>query len=105
MIEEPYNNREIDLRFKELEEKITRNHQETLEKISESNRVSHDKHKETVAFLSEIKNQTTKTNGNVTSLKLSRAWMTGAIAVIIVIVLPLIVYIFTNLQAQIHALK
>lgn len=105
----PYTNRELDMKFKVLEDNMLANHEETLEKISESDRKNHDKHMEVLNFLSEIKTETKKTNGGVTSLKLSRAWMTGVIAVIIVIVLPLVVYVFTTqynvLQGQITEIK
>ena len=53
--------------------------------------------------LDRIEKQTTKTNGNVISLKLWRAYITGAVVIISVIVLPLIVYINNTQVNQLQA--
>ena len=63
-MEQPYTNRELDMKFCEVHEK-----------------------------LDLILLQTTKTNGSVLSLKLWRSWMTGALAVC-GLVMVLVVYIF-----------
>lgn len=44
--------------------------------------------------LTEIKVQTTKINGSVINLKMWRSWMAGGMAIIVLLVLPLISYIF-----------
>lgn len=43
--------------------------------------------------LDRIEVQTTKTNGNVSSLKVWRGYITGAIAVIVVVFLPILFYL------------
>lgn len=73
---EPYSNRELDAKFENLS---------TLLK---------DKHDDLMVKIGEVIVQTKKTNGSVASLKIWRAYMTGAIAVILfiltVIVIPIV---------------
>lgn len=65
MTDEPYKNRELDVRFQTLAEKIDENHGDTSDKIALLDRKMGDKHGEVMGFLEEIKIQTTKTNGKV----------------------------------------
>lgn len=75
MPEEDYSKREIDEKFKNLDI------------------LFREKHDDVMVKLNEVIVQTTKTNGSVANLKLWRAYMTGAIAVIMflitVVLLPL----------------
>lgn len=67
MTEAPYTKRELDTHFREVKD-----------------------------ILSEIKTQTMKTNGRVGRLENWRSFITGGLAIVTLIVLPLIVYIFTS---------
>lgn len=65
----------------------------TLEVLEERLQNYHDEdnriHVEQTAIMNAILAEQKKTNGNVVSLKLTRAWMKGAIAVLTAIVIPL----------------
>lgn len=50
--------------------------------------------------LSEIKKQTTLTNGKVADLKLWKGIFSGAIAVILVVVLPLMAWVLVQVATQ-----
>lgn len=65
---EPYSNRELDAKFDNLSVLVKEKHDDLMVKIG------------------EIIVQTKKTNGSVASLKIWRAYMTGAIAVILFLV-------------------
>lgn len=84
---EPYSNRELDQMFKALDEKQEERHEVMTQRMDvfESN---------TSTGLMRIEEQTKKTNGSVASLKLWRAYMTGALAVIgallFSVILPLV---------------
>lgn len=58
-----------------------------------SNREINEKFNDIIVRLDRIELQTTKTNGNVIGLKLWRAWITGALAVVSVVVLPILGYL------------
>lgn len=58
-----------------------------------SNRELDEKFQDIKASLDRIEEQTKKTNGSVASLKLWRAYVTGAVAVLIIIVLPVLGYL------------
>ena len=60
-------------------------------------------HKFLLEKVESILEQTKKTNGSVMNLKLWRSWMTGVGAILIMIVIPLIVYIFNNSIGKVEA--
>lgn len=106
-----YSNKEIvAMKFLRLEEKMTEDHTETLEKISESNRINHDKLLEVFSSLQEIKLGVDKTNGSVANafkeiqkLKTWRAGQVVGLAVVVSlggIIIGMATYIFTsNMQS------
>ena len=55
-----------------------------------------DHFKEVKDNLVEIKLQVMKTNGRVTSLEKSKYFMLGGLAIVSMLVIPLVVYIFTH---------
>jgi len=67
MPETPYTKRELDSHFHEVKNTLRR-----------------------------IEIQTTKTNGEVAKLKVWRGYITGALAIISALVIPLVVYIFVT---------
>jgi hypothetical protein len=82
MPDQPYSNRELDSKFAGLAGKIDASKDTMLDHMT-------DFQTSTSASLQEIKAQTTKTNGRVTSLEdelvrqqLWRAYITGALAVL-----------------------
>lgn len=79
---EPYSNRELDEKFKNLDTLIREKHDDTMIKIG------------------EIIVQTSKTNGSVANLKMWRAYLAGGMAVIIflvtVIAIPLILILIQS---------
>ncbi len=76
-----YSKRELDLQFATIGEKL-----DSFEKKFDGR-------------LDTIDQKVSKTNGSVASLKGWRFWTTGAMAVVIFAVIPLVIYIF-NLQTQ-----
>lgn len=90
MNDTPYNNRELDFKFGSLEEKISENHAEILD------------------YLGDIKEQTTKTNGRVSSLETLRVGAYIASGLISIIV-ALVVYVYFQdkkaLEDKIEAAK
>jgi hypothetical protein len=60
-----YTNRELDMKFGTLAEKIDENHKETIEKIDILSRRNDDKHLETSAHLRELNDKVSFTNGKV----------------------------------------
>lgn len=80
MQEAPYSNREIDRMMNEINNRFD-TQDKTLEKILV---------------------QTYKTNGRVTRLEGWKNWGAGAIAILVIIVIPLIVFVF---QTSIHQLQ
>lgn len=103
-----YTDREIDSFVKRYDDLIKQSHEAIMQRMDvfESN---------TSTSLEEIKVQTTKTNGSVASLKIWRAYMTGAIAVIAFVVVPVIGYVviqadqnnarLSSVQAQVKYLS
>jgi hypothetical protein len=79
-----YSNRELDQFFKANDAHAEALHQTLMQRMDvfESN---------TSTALMEIKQQTTKTNGSVASLKLWRAYLTGGMAVLTVLVIPILI--------------
>lgn len=66
---------------------------ERLENLKQQNEKDHDEMREAIAtVLAEQR----KTNGSITSLKLTRAWMKGAIAVLTAIVVPVAFILIQN---------
>lgn len=65
---DPYTNRELDEKFANLSNLIREKHDDIMIKVG------------------EVIVQTKKTNGSVASLKMWRAYMTGAIAVILFLI-------------------
>lgn len=60
-------------------------------------------YKNIMVTLGEIKTQTTKTNGSVTSLRLWRSLIVGGLTIIVLLVLPLITYIFNTKIQHVEA--
>jgi hypothetical protein len=79
-MDQPYSNREIDLLFKNIKDV-------TVEQTQELMRV-----------LRRIEDQTTKTNGRVSLLENWRSYITGAVAIFILIVLPMLIWQFNRLD-------
>ncbi len=86
---DPYTNRELDEKFSNLSTLIR------------------EKHDDTMIKLGEVIVQTSKTNGSVANLKLWRAYMTGAIGVILfmltAIVIPVMIT-YLGQYAQTHTI-
>lgn len=80
---QPYSNRELDQFFKAADERADAFHNKLMERMDvfESN---------TSTALNSIEQQTKKTNGSVASLKLWRAYLTGALAIISLLVVGLL---------------
>lgn len=78
-MEVPYSNRELDQLFKTADQRADAFHNTLMERMDvfESN---------TSTALKSIEDQTKKTNGSVASLKLWRAYITGALAIISLLV-------------------
>ena len=72
---EGYTTRELDLIFQDIKDQLNRFEAQTN------------------TSLMEIKAQVTKTNGSVINLKVWRGYLTGAVAVIIIIGLPIMGYL------------
>ena len=94
MPEEPYKNREIDAHMSELKA-MYREHA-----ISDNENFTSIK--EAIEGLTvEVK----KTNGSVRNLQLWKAYITGGMTVLTLIVVPLLgwaLYILANIQGQVH---
>lgn len=67
---EEYSNREIDMKFEAIQQHMKDSHASINEKLD------------------AILTQTTRTNGRVSSLEKWRSYITGAVAVLTVLVLP-----------------
>lgn len=80
----PYSNRELDQFFKGADERANAFHQSLMLRMDvfETN---------TSTSLTRIEEQTKKTNGSVASLKLWRAYITGALAVVSLIVVSFLI--------------
>lgn len=66
-MEKPYAKREIDTFMKNLSDKLEEHHEDVMRELT------------------EIKGQTIKTNGRVNSLELSRSYIWGAMAVLVIL--------------------
>lgn len=115
----PYSNRELDSKFKNLEDTLTKNHAETVELIKNGEKNNDSKHSENTNRLKEIAIQTTATNGRVRKLEKWQAGliMAGSVAVAMgMMLIGLLAYIWNfninlqsttsaNLQTQIQNLQ
>jgi len=70
-----YSTRELDIIFQDIKDTLT------------------EFKTETKASLGEIKAQVTKTNGSVSNLKIWRGYITGGLAILTIIVLPIMAYL------------
>jgi uncharacterized membrane protein YukC len=63
-----------------------------------------EKHEDIMTFLTDIKAQTTKTNGRVSALERWQFYVKGACAVIILLLVPIAIYFIqqTLSQASLH---
>lgn len=104
-MQDNYSQRELDMKFQQVETKIDDSHSETLDKLGESNRRNHDKQVEILNFLTEIKNQTQKTNGRVNKLEGRVVGIIMCCSLIIIVVLPLLGIIYQNVigRLDMHA--
>lgn len=96
-----YNKRELDMKFENLEKKMEYNHVKVMEKIILSDKKNTDQQKEIFNILEKINIQTTATNGRVNKLY---GWKTGLVmcsGLIVLIIIPLMVYIFLQQSARI----
>ncbi len=93
-MEQPYSNRELDMKFLELTKIIGVNQDQLMERIELLDRKNHDKHLENTARLEKIEQNGTLTNGSVGNLKAWRSGITMCLAIISFVVLPLIIYSF-----------
>ena len=78
----------------ELEDrKIDSENKLTLQEIKIDNATNKEILNEQTALLIEIKNQTIKTNGRVGKLENWRAYILGAMAVVIVVIIPALTWV------------
>lgn len=100
-MDQPYSNRELDMKFEKLTDLIDENHRETMDRIDLLDRKNNDKHLENTNRLQKIEEQTVKTNGSVRGLLAFRVGLYMCGVLIVIVVLPLIIYIFTTLSHEI----
>lgn len=90
-MDEPYTNRELDEKFKNLDTLIREKHDDTMVKVN------------------EVIVQTTKTNGSVALLKKWQERSIGALTVLVLVVVPIMgwsliqIYTNSNLVAVLNA--
>lgn len=79
----PYSNRELDQFFKSADERASSFHGQLMNRMD-------DFEKTTGQALGRIEEQTKRTNGSVASLKLWRAYTTGALAIVSLLMIGLL---------------
>lgn len=94
-MDDSYSNRELDMKFQILGEKVDENHRETTESLDIMDKKFDNKLKEVMNFLQEIKQQVTKTNGRMNKSEAFLLALKWAGGLALVIIIPLIVYIWT----------
>lgn len=103
--EKNYTKRELDMKFESLENKMDSNHVEVMDKIILSDKKNTDQQREIFNILEKVNMQTTATNGHVNKLY---GWRTGLVmcgGLIVVIIIPLMVYIFLQQSARIDRIS
>lgn len=96
-MDDHYSNRELDLKFEYIANKIDDKHDETMERIELFSRTNDDKHLQNTARLENIEMKVTTTNGKVRKLEKWQAGlvMAGGVAIFLGgIIVGLIVYIY-----------
>lgn len=103
MTDRPYTNREQDMKFQFIADKIDDKHDETMDRIELLSRTNHDIHLADTARLENIEVKVTTTNGKVKKLEKWQAGivMAGATALFLgSVIVGLIVYIYQYQLAQ-----
>lgn len=107
-MEQPYNNRELDMKFQSLETLIDVNHTETMDKLGEMERRNHDKQVTMSDTLGQLNVLVTATNGKVRKLEKWQAGlvMAGSVSLFLGgIIIAMGLYIYNGQVATINNLK
>lgn len=101
--DKPYSNREIQMKFDYLAEKIDNNHEETNDQINLLDRKIHDKHVEILGFLTEIKEQNAKSvkktddvEKDINEIKGWKSYIQGSFFVVGLILIPILLMLISQ---------
>lgn len=95
--EKPYEKRELDMKFQNIEKMIDINHTETMDKLGEIDRRNHDKQVTMSDTLGQLNVLVTATNGKVKKLEKWQAGLVMSGSVVVVMgmgIIGLVVYIY-----------